>query len=185
MTDQFPDQSARGYDDPPPDSKDWTWTLDRPCPECGFAAADVQRQDIAPLVRAAVLRFAGMVDRPDVAVRPRPLVWSPLEYACHVRDALVVFEGRARLMLTQDDPTFDNWDQDDAARSGGYHRQDPALVGPELTAAGAAVATTYDGVRDLAWDRTGRRSNGSEFTVLSLGRYLLHDLYHHLYDVGA
>jgi hypothetical protein len=29
------------------------------------------------------------------------------------------------------------------------------------------------------------RSNGDEFTVESLGRYHLHDVVHHLHDVGA
>ena len=34
-----------------------------------------------------------------------------------------------------------------------------------------------------AWDRRGTRSNGSVFTVESLGRYHLHDVVHHLWDV--
>src|SRR3712207_8140485 len=32
-------------------------------------------------------------------------------------------------------------------------------------------------------DRTGRRSDGSEFTVLTLLQYFLHDVIHHLWDV--
>jgi hypothetical protein len=36
-----------------------------------------------------------------------------------------------------------------------------------------------------AWDRPGVRSNGSEFTVESLGRYHLHDVVHHLHDVAG
>ena len=35
------------------------------------------------------------------------------------------------------------------------------------------------------WDRSGRRSDGARFTVASLGRYHLHDVEHHLYDVGS
>ena len=35
------------------------------------------------------------------------------------------------------------------------------------------------------WARVGRRSNGSVFTVDTLGRYFAHDLVHHLHDVGA
>ncbi|HET6968280.1 MAG TPA: DinB family protein, partial [Ornithinibacter sp.] len=31
----------------------------------------------------------------------------------------------------------------------------------------------------------GHRSDGSEFTVLTLGQYGLHDLAHHLWDVGV
>jgi hypothetical protein len=36
-----------------------------------------------------------------------------------------------------------------------------------------------------AWDRPGLRSNGSRFTVASLGRYHLHDVVHHLRDVAT
>ena len=27
-----------------PDTKDWTWVLDRPCPECGFEASTRDRR---------------------------------------------------------------------------------------------------------------------------------------------
>ncbi len=33
------------------------------------------------------------------------------------------------------------------------------------------------------WDRPGRRSNGSEFTIDTLACYHLHDVEHHLHDV--
>ena len=32
--------------------------------------------------------------------------------------------------------------------------------------------------------RRGIRSNGSEFTILTLAQYFLHDVVHHLHDVG-
>ena len=40
-------------------------------------------------------------------------------------------------------------------------------------------------MRPDQWQRTGRRSNGSAFTVETLGRYHLHDVVHHLWDVGV
>ena len=69
-----------------------------------------------------------MLARPDAARRPEPSTWSPLEYACHVRDVCRLFEQRLRLMLTQDAPTFDNWDQDETAVADRYGEQDPATV---------------------------------------------------------
>ena len=36
----------------PPDDKDWTWVLDRRCPECQFHAGAVDVRDIPELVRA-------------------------------------------------------------------------------------------------------------------------------------
>ena len=35
-----------------PDTKDWTWTLQRPCPDCGFDAGSVAAADIAPTTLA-------------------------------------------------------------------------------------------------------------------------------------
>ena len=127
-----------------------------------------------------------MLARPDAAQRPAPSTWSPLEYACHVRDVCRLFEQRLRLMLTQDAPTFDNWDQDETAVADRYGEQDPATVAGEVTAAGASFAAgVRRRCRTTAWERTGIRSNGSEFTVLTLGQYGLHDLRHHLWDVGV
>ena len=36
-----------------------------------------------------------------------------------------------------------------------------------------------------AWGRRGYRSNGSEFTIESIGVYHLHDIVHHAWDVRA
>ena len=66
--------------------------------------------------------------------RPRPDVWSPLEYACHVRDVFRLFDQRLGLMLAEDDPQFANWDQDDTAVDDRYGEQDPAVVAGELAA---------------------------------------------------
>jgi SAM-dependent methyltransferase len=166
-----------------PDTKDWTWVLDRPCPECGFVAADVQRAVVGDAVRANAAAFVSALGSPRTAQRPGPGVWSPTEYACHVRDVHRVFDVRARSMLDEDEPRFANWDQDETALAQRYDLQDPAVVGSELAAAAERVAATYDAVPGDAWERRGVRSNGSEFTVDTLARYHLHDVVHHLWDV--
>src|SRR5690606_6043354 len=118
-----------------------------------------------------------------VRERPDPTTWSPLEYACHVRDVFDVFDGRLHLMLDHDDPAFDNWDQDEAAVVGRYGEQEPVDVAAGLARTGERLAQSFSGVGDR-WERSGRRSNGSRFTVLTLGQYLAHDVLHHLHDVG-
>jgi hypothetical protein len=167
-----------------PDTKDWTWVLSRPCPECGFDPADVAAEDLAELIHENTRGWYGALDGPDAAVRPAPQVWSPLEYACHVRDVHRLFLERLHLMLEQDDPVFANWDQDVAAVEGKYDEQDPATVSVELVEAAADVAAVYAGVEGDQWQRPGRRSNGSVFTVETFGRYHLHDVVHHLHDIG-
>ena len=84
---------------PEPDDKDWTWTLQRPCPECGFDTAAIEPVAIPALVRDAASRWPDVLARPDAATRPAPTTWSPLEYACHVRDVHRLFQQRLELML--------------------------------------------------------------------------------------
>ena len=128
---------------PQPDTKDWTWTLQRVCPECGFDAAAVEPVAIPALVRDAVSRWPDVLARRDAAQRPTPTTWSPLEYGAHVRDVCRIFTTRVQLMLDEDDPRFANWDQDETALADRYDRQDPATVSAELAEAGEALAVAY------------------------------------------
>jgi SAM-dependent methyltransferase len=168
-----------------PDTKDWTWVLDRPCPECAFDASAVTVDRIPEVVRDNATSWEAVLTLPDAAARPEPGTWSPLEYACHVRDVHRIFDLRVGLMLDQDDPTFPNWDQDETALEEKYGEQDPATVAGELLEAAETVAERYESVPPGAWSRRGYRSNGSEFTVESIGIYHLHDLVHHAWDVRA
>jgi hypothetical protein len=166
-----------------PDTKDWTWVLDRPCPECGFDASAVRPTDVADHIRRDAAAWPGRLARPDAATRPRPGVWSVLEYGCHIRDVHRIFDQRVRLMLAEDAPRFPNWDQNETAVTDAYAAQRPDTVGAELVAAAETVAATYAAVPDGAWSRPGLRSNGSEFTVASIAHYHLHDVVHHGWDV--
>lgn len=166
-----------------PDTKDWTWVLERPCPECGYVASDTDPLAVGSAVRATLPRWWAALARPDARVRPAPSVWSAVEYAAHVRDVFRIFDKRLAAMLAEDDPVFENWDQDATALEDDYAHQDPADIAGQLAAAGEAIATRFDSVSPEQLDRPGRRSNGSVFTVETLGRYFLHDVVHHLHDV--
>jgi hypothetical protein len=167
-----------------PDTKDWTWVLRERCPQCGFEASAVFPDHFPEVIRAAAATFAQVLERgEETRRRPDPAVWSALEYGCHVRDVFRTFDDRLRLMLTADDPLFENWDQDATAEQDAYGRQDPQRVRAELLEAGERLAQAFASVPGESWGRTGRRSNGSNFTVLTLGQYLLHDLVHHVWDV--
>ena len=47
-----------------PDTKDWTWVLREPCPECGFVAADLDRADLGRLVRDDAVGWTAVLRRP-------------------------------------------------------------------------------------------------------------------------
>ena len=171
---------------PEPDTKDWTWVLAEQCPECGFHRG---RRGGAGHRRRRARAGAAVGHRPGAATTrgsdPTRPPGRTLEYGAHVRDVLRIFDGRLDLLLTQDDPRFENWDQDATAVADRYDLQDPAVVSTELAEAAVVVADRFDGVTDDQWDRAGTRSNGSQFSVLTLGQYFLHDVVHHLHDVHA
>ena len=168
-----------------PDSKDWTWVLDAACAECGLDTRQVRSEQVAALLRDNAAAWPAVLERPDVRDRPDPVTWSPLEYACHVRDVFRRYDARLLLMLDEDDPLYANWDQDETAVTERYGEQDPADVARDLLAAGLALATRFDGVAGPQWQRPGRRSDGARFTIATFARYLLHDPVHHLHDVRS
>ena len=167
-----------------PDDKDWTWVLRRPCPECGFDTQSFGRDSVALLLRENATAWQGVLAEPHARVRPQADRWSPLEYGCHVRDAYRLYTVRLELMLTEHDPLFANWDQDETALADRYDEQDPAVVAVELTEAADALADAFDEVSGAMWERTGRRSDGANFTVESFARYFVHDPVHHLHDAS-
>ena len=123
---------------PEPDDKDWTWVLDRPCPECGFDSAAIGRAELSPSALSAVATLRQALTRADATERPEPTVWSALEYGAHVRDVCLLFHTRLNLLLDEDDPMFANWDQDETALAERYWEQDPATVSTELDSAARA-----------------------------------------------
>ena len=168
------------------DAKDWTFVITEGCSECGFAPFDAH--DTATRLRSSIGGWHDVLARPGVRTRPRPAVWSPLEYGCHVRDVCELFSARLNALLTADPEVgarFADWDQDATALERRYWDDDPTEVSRAYADLAGRLAREWDAVREDQWDRRGTRSNGSQFTVATLGVYLIHDIEHHLHDVGA
>jgi hypothetical protein len=168
-----------------PDDKDWTWVLERACPECGFDASSIDAREVGDVIRQNASAWQRVLASAEVRRRPAPTTWSPLEYGCHVRDVFRIFLERLDRMLSEDGPHYANWDQDATAIEERYGEQSPVTVAVELTRAAAALADRFDTVEGPQWERTGFRSDGASFTVDSFARYLVHDPIHHLWDVGG
>ncbi|MFX0579264.1 DinB family protein [Nocardia nepalensis] len=188
-----------------PDVKNWTWVLERSCPECGFDPESITYAAVPGLAREYAGRLSATLERPDAAARPDDATWSALEYAAHVRDVCRIFTYRAAVAArteavdpripgfdakgldateTADGiPVFSNWDQDVTAIADRYDRQDPSRVAAELTVAADAVARAFESVPAADLGNQVRRSDGSIFTVESLARYFVHDVIHHVHDV--
>ncbi|GAA1688823.1 DinB family protein [Fodinicola feengrottensis] len=168
----------------PPDTKNWTWVLGRDCPDCGFDTRDLPPTAVGQLLRDNATAWHTVLTASEkVRERPSPQVWSALEYGCHVRDVFGIFAGRLDLILTKDDPTFPDWDQDATAVEDRYEEQEPATVAADLVSNAEKLAAGFDAVTGPQWQRTCHRSDGSDFTTETFARYLAHDPVHHLYDV--
>lgn len=166
--------------------KDWSWVLERPCPECGLDTRMIVREEIPGVLRANAEAWQrALAAVADPSARPRPDTWSPVEYACHVRDLLVLCDSRLDLMLTHDDAVFANWDQDEAVVTGRYGEQPPGRISAEIAAAAATAAGRLDRIAPGQWQRTGRRGDGVNYTVETFARNLVHEAVHHLYDVTS
>jgi hypothetical protein len=169
---------------PPPDTKDWTWTIQLRCPDCGLEAGAVSVPEVADRLEAAAVEWVQILTQnPAADRRPAPLVWSPLEYGAHVRDAIELYDARLVMMLVEDNPTFKNWDQDEAAIVGDYAGLDPDQVAAEIAGYSATLVARIRALEESQFDRRGTRSDGAEFTVRTFLQYLLHDIVHHLWDV--
>jgi hypothetical protein len=168
-----------------PDTKDWTWVIERRCDECGFDAGALEPERVSELIRQNALAWREVLRRDPALLTRRPGDdrWSVLEYAAHVRDVFRLYDFRLHLMLDEDDPDYPNWDQDEAAVAEAYNSQDPAVVLHDLQEGADRLADSFDDVEGDAWQRTGNRSDGARFTVDTFARYLIHDPIHHLYDV--
>ena len=169
-----------------PDTKDWTWVTGRRCPECGVDASTLGPADIAGLVQSSTHQVAELLESlgEEARTRPSPDTWSALEYGCHLRDVCRVYLVRLARMLAEDDPLFQNWDQDATATEDRYGDQDPAVVAAQLRRDGERTATLFATVEGDDWSRPGRRSDGATFTTTTFAQYLVHDLVHHLWDLG-
>lgn len=164
-----------------PDATDWTVPSAEGCPHCGF-------RPIRPLgaipgvLNDSIGRWQAVLERSDVAVRPEPDVWSPLEYACHVLDVNRVFTTRVEQMRSEDTPTFAEWDGEVAAVEGDYNARDPRSVASDYGTAARRAAELFAALGEDTWQRAGLRADGKRFTIASLADYWLHEVRHHLAD---
>ncbi|HUI47986.1 MAG TPA: DinB family protein [Acidimicrobiia bacterium] len=161
--------------------------FDDACPECGFSYS-VGRGEIIAWLRSDVDAFSDKFTRIDAAAsrtRPAAGVWSPLEYACHVRDVLRVQKERIELAQREVEPAFAPMRREERAVEDRYNDQDPGRVVEELVAAGGALVALLDGLDDAGWERTGiyNYPEPAPRTVEWIAIHTDHELLHHRGDI--
>jgi hypothetical protein len=170
------------------EAMDWVEVLEKPCPFCGLAPAEVAPEDLPAALRAEAARWEdllGHADEEQVRAKPEDGSWSALEYGCHVRDVLAKMTERVARTLVEDEPELGWWDHDAAAVDEHYNEQDPVAAGGDLGANAEWMAGTLALVQGDEWDRSGTRGDGARMSVAGIGRFTLHELAHHRGDAEA
>jgi DinB superfamily len=163
--------------------------LDEHCNECGFTYDLDSAADAADACRRLAREFAETLTATGAApVRRRPSadVWSMLEYACHVRDVLLVQRERVLLARRVIDPEPPAMGRDDRVAHDGYAEQDPRDVARQLIDAADLFANDLDRLDAEGWQRGivyGYPPPARRRTLSWVAVHTVHELRHHLRDV--
>jgi hypothetical protein len=159
------------------------------CAACGFVYDLTREQIVAALVDDAKTFVARLADFDDGPARTRPAaaVWSPLEYACHVRDMLRVQTDRIDLVVREPEPELVAMGRDERAVNDRYNEQDPTVVGDAVLDAAGTLSERLRALDDDGWDRTGIYTYPvrARRTVEWIGNHTVHELRHHRRDLAS
>ena len=157
------------------------------CAQCGFrydlsgfAAAGPLICDIAAGIGAVLVDGSG-----DLRARRDGTTWSPLEYACHLRDVLLVQRERVLGTLVMDRPSFPAMGRDERVEHDGYSEQAPGDVARQLVDAALLLANVLARLSGPEWDRTMMYNYPTvqERTLRWVAIHTLHEARHHDGDI--
>lgn len=157
------------------------------CSECDFVYDLAQGPAVPALARSLADAYAELL-RAEPAVlrrRPAPEVWAPLEYACHMRDVLLVQRERLLAARRYDTPVAEPMGRDERVEHDGYAEQQPADVARQLRDAALLFAHSLDRLPAADWERTliYTYPERTERSLRWLAVHTLHELRHHLLDM--
>jgi len=161
--------------------------MDR-CDECGFVydldlAAGAADEIVALAARIATI--VAVCETSAVRARPQPQMWSVLEYACHVRDVLLVQRERVLFALRADQPAVVPMGRDERVEADGYNDQRPVDVARQLEDAALMFAGVLRRLDDRSWERTliYNYPEPAARSIRWVAVHTLHEVTHHLRDV--
>ena len=167
------------------EGRDWTRTQFEPCPDCWFDPDEFEDRHLGRALTDAAAawgRLLAVTDDGLLRIRPEPHTWSAIEYACHVRDAIAVFDDRVRRALAEESQALGWWDHEAAVVDGSYESEVAVLVAEAIGANARVFASTLATVAPANLDRAAVRRSGEHFTIRGMGRFILHEVVHHRLD---
>ncbi len=159
------------------------------CDECGFTYGHHRPPEVVHELHREVEVLAGLVAgaaEGDLRRRPGPEVWSPLEYACHLRDVLLCQRERLYLALVEECPSFPPLYRDQRSVLARYADEEPAPVTSQLRTASELLGWALAGLDDGGWRQTliYNYPAPAEHDVRWLAQHTLHECVHHRGDVA-
>ncbi len=156
------------------------------CAGCGFTYDLDEADAAAEGIRAGTAALADLVEAGGEVVtrRSSPERWSPLEYACHVRDVLLVQRERVLRARREEAPTFAPMGRDERVVHDGYAEQAAADVARQLRDAALLFGGVLDRLGPDDWDRTVVYNYPSpwERSLRWVAVHTVHEVRHHLGD---
>ncbi len=160
--------------------------MDR-CDECGFEYDLSEATTAGGAITDGVSELAALLSdgTSDVHSRRQPGTWSPLEYACHLRDVLLVQRERVLLARRRDQPSFEPMGRDERVEHDGYAEQHADDVALQLPDAAHLFANVLSRLGPEDWERTVMYNYPtlSERSLRWVAVHTLHEVRHHLLDV--
>lgn len=159
------------------------------CDECGYDLAGTSELAVStvaalPKQLERLIAECSVVDA-DSRLRSRPAatVWSPLEYAAHIADAMRWYADRIGLTLREADPAFRDFDWDAHTDAQRYHDRQLDDVLKDVDRACGRLATTLEGLTVTDRQRRGIGSAGQPRTIAMLAHRAAHEAQHHHHDI--
>jgi hypothetical protein len=157
------------------------------CDECGFSYNSVAADSVAERLRSFPSRFALALNESNDRLyeRPRPEIWSAVEYMCHVRDTFLSQRERLYLTLAVDVPGFAPMYRDLRVVLAHYNEEPVESLLADLSFAATLIGNAFSGLQADQWSRTCiyNYPTSTERSVLWMGQHTVHEGEHHLMDV--
>ncbi len=160
--------------------------MDEQCSECGFVYDPSRAGDAAREIISAVAGVSSLlVDEPRVRARREPQTWSPIEYACHIRDVLLVQRERVLTARRRDSPSFEPMGRDERVEHDGYADQQVGDVVRQLEDAALLFGNVLDRLAPQGWERrvVYNYPTPQERTLAWVAVHTLHEVVHHASDI--
>jgi len=164
------------------------------CAECGFSYGALSVPDALDALRGLGRRYRIPLTRGlegedvDALLRLHPFedTWSALEYACHMRDVLIIQQERVGRVLIEPGYAPDPMRREERVIELDYNGQDPVAVADDVAANATALATMGENLTDEQLDLVivYRYPAVQERPLSWVLVHTVHEGEHHLLDIG-